>query len=99
VTVDEIFHLATIRGPHAGSGCACNQCRQAEALVVAVQEIERLREDTANAVESGEDKDRIDWLNDDTKRLEDVRGHCNNDGVTVREAIDWLKGLGGGEHP
>lgn len=43
MTVDEIFHLATIRGPHAGSGCACNQCRQAEALGVAVQEIERLR--------------------------------------------------------
>lgn len=43
MTIDEIFRLATIRGPHAGSGCACNQCQQAEALVVAVQEIKRLR--------------------------------------------------------
>lgn len=28
----EFVELSRIRGPHAGSGCRCHQCRQAEAL-------------------------------------------------------------------
>jgi hypothetical protein len=34
------------------------------------------------------DRERLDWLTSD--RLEDVRGRCNNEDVTVREAIDWF---------
>jgi hypothetical protein len=44
--IDEIWILAEIPGPHAGSGCRCRQCQQAEALGVAAQEIRRLREKT-----------------------------------------------------
>lgn len=37
-----------------------------------------------------DDAIRIDWIDDDPSRLEDVRGRVNNEGGTVREAIDWL---------
>lgn len=30
--LEEIRKLSEIRGPHAGSGCQCNQCLQAVAL-------------------------------------------------------------------
>ena len=36
------------------------------------------------------DSERLDWLEEDRSRLEDVRGRCNNEGTTVREAIDHL---------
>ncbi len=36
------------------------------------------------------DKDRLDWLDYDSDRLEDVRGRVNNESETLREAIDWL---------
>lgn len=38
------------------------------------------------------DAERIDWLEEDPDRLEDVRGHYNNSDpqVTVREAIDQM---------
>lgn len=36
------------------------------------------------------DSDRLDWLEADESRLEDVRGRVNNEGASIREAIDWL---------
>ena len=33
------------------------------------------------------DKIRLDWLDADASRLEDVRGHMNNNSCTLREAI------------
>lgn len=38
-----------------------------------------------------DDAERLDWLEVSTMRLEDVRGHVNNEGGTVRQAIDWLR--------
>ena len=39
------------------------------------------------------DAKRLDWLEEfDSERLEDVRGHINNEGGTVREAIDFFMG-------
>ena len=39
----------------------------------------------------GPDKERLDWLDADSSRLEDVRGRVNNEGGTVRAAIDWFR--------
>lgn len=36
------------------------------------------------------DTERLDWLDADNDRLEDVRNYMNNEGVSVREAIDSL---------
>jgi hypothetical protein len=36
------------------------------------------------------DEDRIDWLEAHSDRLEDVRGRVNNEGGSVRDAIDWF---------
>jgi hypothetical protein len=36
------------------------------------------------------DQERIAWLEADPSRLEDVRGRINNEGGTVREAIDYF---------
>lgn len=36
------------------------------------------------------DTERLDWLHDDPDRLEDVLGCVNNEGFSVREAIDSL---------
>jgi len=36
------------------------------------------------------DQERLDWLEADSDRLEDVRGRVNNEGVSVRAAIDWF---------
>lgn len=36
------------------------------------------------------DTERIDWLEQDSSRLEDVRGRVENENVDIREAIDWL---------
>jgi hypothetical protein len=38
------------------------------------------------------DRQRIDWLEADAERLEDVRGYVNNEGGTIRDAIDELSG-------
>lgn len=38
------------------------------------------------------DTERLDWLDIDSDRLEDVRGRMNDDEETVREAIDFLAG-------
>lgn len=39
------------------------------------------------------DKERLDWFDADPSRLEDVRGRINNEGGTVRAAVDWLRSL------
>lgn len=39
------------------------------------------------------DTERLDWLDADNTRLEDVRGRMNNENETVREAIDALVAL------
>lgn len=36
------------------------------------------------------DSSRMEWLEQDTSRLEDVRGRVENEACTVREAIDWF---------
>lgn len=36
------------------------------------------------------DTERLDWLEVDNTRLEDVRGRMNNEDETIREAIDAL---------
>lgn len=36
------------------------------------------------------DTELINWLEVDPERLEDVRGTCNNENMTVREAIERL---------
>ena len=38
-----------------------------------------------------DDGERLAWLEANHMRLEDVRGHVNNEGGTVRQAIDWLR--------
>lgn len=37
-----------------------------------------------------EEAARLNWLQVNPRRLEDVRGRVNNEGVSVRAAIDWL---------
>lgn len=37
------------------------------------------------------DEERLDWLEEDPDRLEDVRGYVNNEGGTVRDAIDAVR--------
>lgn len=39
------------------------------------------------------DEQRLNWLNEDTERLEDVRGYMVNEEVDIREAIDRLAEL------
>lgn len=39
------------------------------------------------------DSARLDWLDANPDRLEDVRGRINNEGVNVRDAIDWFAWL------
>jgi len=36
------------------------------------------------------DTERLDWLDEDNGRLEDVRGRMNNEGEDLRTAIDAL---------
>lgn len=36
------------------------------------------------------DQKRLDWLNENIDRLQDVYWHITNEGVTIREAIDKL---------
>lgn len=36
------------------------------------------------------DTERLDWLDGDSNRLEDVRNYMNNEDASVREAIDAL---------
>lgn len=36
------------------------------------------------------DTERLDWLAQDSTRLEDVRGRMENEEEGIREAIDWL---------
>lgn len=36
------------------------------------------------------DTERLDWLESDPDRLEDVRGWLNNEDSSVRDAIDVL---------
>lgn len=36
------------------------------------------------------DTERLDWLDADSDRLEDVRNYMNNENVSVRETIDAL---------
>lgn len=36
------------------------------------------------------DTERLDWLEVDSSRLEDVRGRVENENVDIRVAIDWL---------
>lgn len=36
------------------------------------------------------DTERLDWLDADNTRLEDVRGRMDNENETIREAIDAL---------
>ena len=36
------------------------------------------------------DEDRLNWLNERTERLREVYWRIENEGGTVREAIDWL---------
>lgn len=43
------------------------------------------------------DTERIDWLEADPVRVEDVHGYMSNEGATVRGAIDRLAVLQGGE--
>lgn len=43
IRLQGIAELSKIRGPHAGSGCQCNGCLQATALVDLHGEFERLR--------------------------------------------------------
>lgn len=40
------------------------------------------------------DKQRLDWLDEDTERLLDVDWHIKNEGGDVRTAIDVLSGVG-----
>lgn len=44
------------------------------------EEVDELRADTR----------RLDWLEKNPDELEWVRGRVNNEGGTVREAIDWF---------
>jgi len=37
-----------------------------------------------------DDKQRLDWLNDDIEHLHDVYWRIQNESCDVREAIDWL---------
>lgn len=46
-----------------------------------------------------DDEHRLAWLEADTSRLEDVRGHINNEGGTIRAAIDALMSLQGSALP
>lgn len=36
------------------------------------------------------DEERLDWLEQDVDRLEDLHGRVMNEETTVREAIDWF---------
>ena len=40
------------------------------------------------------DTERLDWLDADSDRLEDVRNRMNDEEETVREAIDALAAIG-----
>jgi hypothetical protein len=48
------------------------------------------RDDRPQQSSNMEDERRLKWLDADYERLEDVRGHINNSGDSVREAIDYL---------
>lgn len=52
-------------------------------LITLAAEVLRLREESK----------RLDWLEADVDRLEDVRSHYNNEGDTIRGAIDKLSAM------
>lgn len=39
------------------------------------------------------DTERLNWLDEDVTRLEDVRGRMNNENEDIRDAIDRLAKL------
>jgi hypothetical protein len=60
-------------------------------LVRALDELRARRATMAAVPLRFSDSDRLDWLELNSDRLEDVRGRVNNERASVRGAIDWLR--------